>query len=86
MRDYVVGFGLTQHEYELVRSLPDSAHAFLIKHGHESVVARLDLSGDKDLLTIVSGRERTVRKLDELRATLGDEPSDWMPQILDAAE
>ena len=48
-RDYVGGFGLTQHEYELVRSLPDSAHAFLIKHGHESVVARLDLSGDKDL-------------------------------------
>ena len=86
MRDYVGGFGLTQHEYELVRSMPDSAHAFLIKHGNESVVARLDLSGDKDLLTILSGRERTVRKLDELRAIVGDEPGDWMPRILDAAE
>ena len=86
MHDYVDGFGLTQHEYELVRSLPDSAHAFLIKHGHESVVARLDLSGDKDVLTILSGREGTVRKLDEIRATHGDAPSDWMPQILDAAE
>ena len=86
MHDYVTGFGLTQHEYELVRSLPDSAHAFLIKHGHESVVARLDLSGDKDVLTILSGRERTVRKLDEIRALHGDAPGDWMPQILDAAE
>ena len=86
MHDYVDGFGLTQHEFELVRTLPDSAHCFLIKHGQESVVARLDLSGDKDVLTILSGRERTVRKLDEIRAVTGDAPSDWMPQILDAAE
>jgi type IV secretion system protein VirB4 len=84
--DYIAGFGLTQHEYELVRSLPDNAHAFLIKHGNDSVVARLDLSGDKDLLTILSGRERTVRRLDEIRASLGDDPSAWLPQLLDAAE
>ncbi len=86
VHDYVDGFGLTHHEYELIRTLPDSAHAFVIKHGQESVVARLDLSGDKDVLTILSGRERTVRKLDEIRAVTGDAPSDWMPQILDAAE
>jgi type IV secretion system protein VirB4 len=85
-RDYIAGFGLTQHEYELVRSLPDTAHAFLIKHGHESVVARLDLSGDKDLLTILSGREQTVRMLDEIRADFGDEPDEWIPRLLDAAE
>jgi len=84
--DYIEGFGLTRHEYELVRSLPDSAHAFLVKHGNDSVVARLDLSGDKDLLTILSGRERVVRKLDEIRADHGDAPSDWLPLLLDAAE
>ena len=86
VRDYMDGFGLTRHEYELVRTLPDSAHAFLVKHGNDSVVARLDLSGDKDLLTILSGRERVVRKLDEIRADYGDAPSDWLPRILDAAE
>jgi type IV secretion system protein VirB4 len=85
-RDYVEGFGLTAHEFELVRTIPDTAHAFLIKHGHESVVARLDLSGDKDLLTILSGREDTIRRLDEVRARSGDDPAAWMPQILDAAE
>ncbi len=84
--DYMHGFGLTQHEFELVRSLPDDAHAFVIKHGHESVVARLDLSANKDLLTILSGRERSVRKLDRIRADVGDAPEDWMPRILDAAE
>lgn len=85
-RDYVDGFGLTQYEYELVRSLPDSAHAFLIKHGHESVVARLDLSGDRDLLTVLSGRERTVRRLDEIRAEFGNEPDQWLPHLREAAE
>ena len=53
---------------ELVRTLPDNAHCFLIKHGAESVVARLNLTGERDLLTILSGRERTVRLLDEIRA------------------
>ena len=81
--DYVQGFGLTPHEYDLVRTLPDTAHCFLIKRGGESVVARLDLSGEQDLLTILSGRERTARMLDEIRAEVGDDPADWMPILLD---
>lgn len=85
-RDYVQGFGLTHHEYDLVRTLPDNAYAFLIKHGNDSVVARLDLTGDKELLTILSGREHTVRMLDAIRAETGDIPADWMPRLLDAAE
>ncbi|PAX06425.1 type VI secretion protein [Sphingomonas lenta] len=84
-RDYVGGFGLTEHEYELVRTLPDSAHAFLVKHGNESVVARLDLTGERELLTILSGRERTVRALDAIRAEVGDDPDAWMPRLLEQA-
>ncbi len=77
------GFGLTPHEYELVRSLPDSAHCFLIKHGNESVVVRLNLSGERELLTILSGRERTVRLLDELRAEHGDAPDAWYDALME---
>ncbi|WP_324749264.1 VirB4 family type IV secretion/conjugal transfer ATPase [Sphingomonas sp. LY54] len=83
--DYIEGFGLTPHEYELVRTLPDNAHCFLVKHGGESVVARLDLTGERDLLTILSGRERTVRLLDEIRAHSGDDPEDWLPRLLEVA-
>jgi type IV secretion system protein VirB4 len=83
--DYIGGFGLTAHEYELVRTLPDSSHCFLIKHGGESVVARLNLSNEHEILTILSGRERTVRLLDEIRATTGDDPAAWMPQLLERA-
>ena len=83
--DYMDGFGLTQHEYDLVRTLPDNAHCFLIKHGNESVVARLDLTGERELLTILSGRERTVRLLDQIRAERGDDPSEWIPRLLEVA-
>lgn len=83
--DYVDGFGLTPHEYEIVRTLPDDAHCFLIKHGTDSVVARLNLSGERDLLTILSGRERTVRLLDEIRAEQGDDPANWIPRLLERA-
>lgn len=83
--DYINGFSLTSHEFELIRTLPDSAHCFLIRHGQDSVVARLDLSGERDLLTILSGREATVRLFDDLRRTTGDDPRRWMPQLLKGA-
>jgi type IV secretion system protein VirB4 len=82
--DYSGGFGLTAHELDLVRSLPDSAHCFLIKHGGESVVARLNLSGEREILTILSGRESSVRRLDEIRAAVGDDPQEWLPRLLEA--
>jgi type IV secretion system protein VirB4 len=81
-RDYVDGFGLTPYEFELVRTLPDSEYCFLIKHGRESVVARLNLSGEADILTILSGRERTVRLLDAIRTEVGDDPAAWIPELL----
>jgi type IV secretion system protein VirB4 len=81
--DYCGGFGLTEHEFELIRTLPDSTHCFLIKHGSDSVVARLNLSGMPDLLTVLSGRESTVRRLDDLRARYGDAPADWLPHLLE---
>ena len=82
-RDYIDGFGLTRHEFDLVRALPDYAHCFLIKHGRESVVARLDLLGETDLLHVLSGRESTVRLLDSIRAETGDDPEVWMPVLLE---
>ncbi|MGA9657894.1 MAG: VirB4 family type IV secretion/conjugal transfer ATPase [Asticcacaulis sp.] len=80
--DYCDGFGLTQHELDLIRALPPQARAFLVKHGNHSVVARLDLGAMPEILTVLSGREASVRRLDELRAQYGDAPSDWWPHLL----
>jgi type IV secretion system protein VirB4 len=84
-KDYCEGFGLTQHEFELVKTLPDTSRCFLIKHGTDSVVARLNLAGAPELLTVLSGRETSVRKLDALREQLGDDPQAWMAKLVKAA-
>jgi type IV secretion system protein VirB4 len=83
--DYINGFGLTPHEFELVRTLPDQSHCFLLKHGPDSVIARLDLSGEKDILTILSGRESTVRLFDELLGESTCPPSNWIAALLEKA-
>lgn len=83
--DYINGFGLSRHEFDLIRTLPDTSHCFLIKHGRESVVARLDLSGEADLLTILSGRESTVRLFDELVQKTGPDPANWLHRLLEEA-
>jgi len=35
---------------------------------------------------VLSGRESSVRKLDELRRVHGDAPSEWMPLLLQDAQ
>lgn len=80
--EYRKGFGLTRHEFDLVRTLPDTSRCFLVKHGADSVVARLNLNGNEELLTVLSGRERTVRDLDDLRAEVGDDPAAWLPRLV----
>jgi type IV secretion system protein VirB4 len=80
--EYCGGFGLSAHEFNLIRSLPDTSRCFLIRHGKDSVVARLDLDGMKDLLAVLSGRERTVRILDELRSDLGPGPEQWLAPLM----
>lgn len=83
--DYVKGFGLTHHELDLIRAIPAHSRSFLIKHANHSVVVRLDLSDMPEVLLVLSGREQTVRKLDELRATLGDDPQNWWPELTGTA-
>jgi type IV secretion system protein VirB4 len=79
--DYCDGFGLSEHELELIRQLPAHSRCFLVRHANHSVVARLDLAGEPDLLTVLSGREASVRKLDRLREDLGDAPAAWFQAL-----
>lgn len=79
--DYCDGFGLTGHELSLIRSLPAHSRAFLVRQPDASVVVRLDLAGAPEVLTILSGRESAVRRLDLLREAVGDEPSEWYPAL-----
>ncbi len=79
--DYCDGFGLTEHELALIRTLPAHSRCFLVRQPDASVVVRLDLSGAPEVLTVLSGRESAVRRLDLLRSAVGDAPADWFPTL-----
>lgn len=79
--DYCEGFGLTEHELDVIRTLPAQSRCFLIRQSDASVVVRLDLSGMPEVLAVLSGRESTVRRLDALRAEYGEHPAAWFPAL-----
>jgi type IV secretion system protein VirB4 len=83
--DYCDGFGLTSHELALIRTLPAHSRCFLVRQPDASVVVRLDLSGAPEVLTVLSGRESAVRRLDLLRDAVGDAPADWFPPLTGTA-
>jgi type IV secretion system protein VirB4 len=78
---YCKGFGLSSQEFEFIRSLPAHSRCFLVRQSNRSVVVRLDLGGMPDVLTVLSGRESNVRRLDEIRASVGDDPALWYPML-----
>ncbi|WP_413990725.1 VirB4 family type IV secretion/conjugal transfer ATPase [Labrys okinawensis] len=77
--DYVDGFKLTGREFELVaRALSVESRRFIVKQGHNSVVAELNLNGFDDELAILSGRTANVELADAVRAELGDDHGEWL--------
>nr|WP_240950354.1 VirB4 family type IV secretion/conjugal transfer ATPase [Novosphingobium sp. ERN07] len=79
--DYCSGFGLSGHELEIIRALPAGGRSFLIRHANHSVVVKLNLSGEHELLKIISGREKSVREMDELIEIHGPDPRGWLDQL-----
>lgn len=80
---YMESFGLSQHEYDLIKTLPDDQHYFLLNHGRsmnkQSVVIRANLSGMEDHICIISAREESLKVMDEILAEVGNDPNVWLP-------
>jgi type IV secretion system protein VirB4 len=83
---YKQAFRLSGREVTWIRSTAAESRSFLIKHGRDSVVARLNLAGMPDLIKVLSGRTETVAELDAIRARVGDDPSVWLPIFLGRSE
>jgi type IV secretion system protein VirB4 len=81
--EYVEGFGLSEAEYDIVRSLgAQGGRRFLVKQGHASAICELDLSGLDDFITVLSATTDNVALLDDIRARHGNEPFQWLPVLL----
>lgn len=71
-------FMLSQREFTLIKTTDPSSRYFLIKQNTDAVVAKLDLGGLSNIVSVLSGRAETVRLLDEIRSKVGDSPSNWL--------
>jgi type IV secretion system protein VirB4 len=81
--EYVEGFGLSEAEFETVRSLSaQGGRRFLVKQGHGSAICELDLAGLDDFVTVLSATTDNIELLDAIRARLGDDPFQWLPVLL----
>jgi type IV secretion system protein VirB4 len=81
--EYVEGFGLSEAEYDIVRSLgAQGGRRFLVKQGQASAICELDLSGLDDFITVLSATTDNVALLDDIRARHGNEPFQWLPVLL----
>jgi type IV secretion system protein VirB4 len=76
---YLVGFKLSRAELDWVRGTPPESRQFLIKHDHDSVIARLDLSGMPGLVKVLSGTSERVEEMEALIAAHGSEVENWLP-------
>ncbi len=77
--EYRKAFLLTKQEFKLIRETDPGSRYFLLKHGNDVVVARIDLSGMEEFIPILSGRAETVAICDEIRKEHGDDPAVWVP-------
>ena len=74
------GYNCTHREFNLVKQeLEPGSQMFLIKQGHSSVVAKLDLKGFDYELDVISGRTSNVELMNRLIEQYGPEPSAWLP-------
>ena len=81
--EYVEGFGLSEAEFEIVRSLgAQGGRRFLVKQGHSSAICELDLAGLDDFITVLSATTDNVSLLDSVRERHGDDPFQWLPVLL----
>lgn len=78
---YCDAFKLSEREYQVVRNLDPQSRCFLVRHGPESVVAKLDLSGLSDVLPVLSGTAENVALMHEALAEAGRDPDVWLPHF-----
>lgn len=79
---HIDDLGLTESEYNLVKTLADDQHYFLFVHGRglnkESVVLTVNLQGLEDEIAIISAREETLTIMDQVIAEVGNDPNKWL--------
>ncbi|MGE7156767.1 VirB4 family type IV secretion/conjugal transfer ATPase [Methylorubrum rhodesianum] len=79
---YRIAFQLSKREINWIRRTAPESRTFLIKHGTDSVIAKLNLAGMPEIIKVLSGRAETLAEMMALRTLHGDAPSAWLPEFM----
>jgi type IV secretion system protein VirB4 len=85
LEDYATdaGLNLTEREYRLLKQdIPTGSRMFLIKQGHNSVVAKLDLKDFDGELAVLSARKANIERMNQLIDEYGAQPNQWLPDFM----
>ncbi len=78
-------FMLSEREFTLVKTTDPGSRFFLVKQDNDGVIARINLSGMDDLISVLSARTETVAVLDEVIKEVGEDPNDWLDIFIERA-
>ncbi|TQX83531.1 MULTISPECIES: VirB4 family type IV secretion/conjugal transfer ATPase [Rhizobium] len=81
---YIDGLKCTEREFQAVREdMAIGSRKFLLKRESGSVICEFDLRDIREFVAVLSGRANTVRFVDQLRKTCGEDPSAWLETFMD---
>ncbi|TCV82738.1 VirB4 family type IV secretion/conjugal transfer ATPase [Sulfurirhabdus autotrophica] len=79
--DYTEGFNLTDREYQIIKTLPETSRQFLVKQGQNAVICELDLQGFEDELAVLSGTTANINLAESIIKKVGNDPTVWLPHF-----
>jgi type IV secretion system protein VirB4 len=88
LEDYATdaGLNLTEREYRLIKQdIPTGSRLFLVKQGHNSVVAKLDLKDFDAELAVLSARKANIERMQRVVDAHGEDPVRWLPHFMEGA-
>lgn len=75
--------GLSEREYQLIKTTPKSSHYFLLKQAEQSSLATIPLKGLEDYIYVLSGDMKKALLLDEIRQNQGNDAGKWLPIFIE---
>lgn len=73
-------WGLSNPEFEMLAAMNIDKRQFMLKNEETSIVASLSLAGMKEL-DILSGSDKTVKIMEDIVLSTGNNPKDWVPVL-----
>lgn len=79
-------FGLSDYEFEMLKSIDTYRHQFLLKHNIDAVIAELNLRGMYYELSVLASTIDTIAIMNTAIADSSKDPRDWLPLFRERIE